>query len=213
VSQCVGRPSDILAEGRMGLTLAGCSTVASIESDAFDLPAYDQGTEGPDRKIDFSIGLRLSDQNKMDLFRSTSAVNPTLHAPTRFVPTTVHIETKLTGEGMREAQSQLLHWLPRHIAKLRELLALAGQPEYTPIPVPPILVVQGHDWKCLYYEDQVTKARLLSRKGCTIGSTGSVVDACAVVAALQHLMDWSQNEYRPWFEEMILRPLVTKAQL
>jgi hypothetical protein len=188
-------------------------TVASIESDAFDLPAYGQGTEGPDRKIDFSIGLRLSDQHKSDLFRSTSAVNPTLHAPTRFVPTTVHIETKLTGEGMREAQSQLLHWLPRHIAKLREMLALAGQPENTPIPVLPVLVVQGHDWKCLYYEDQVTKARLLSRKGCTVGSTGSVVDAYAVVAALQYLMEWSQNEYRPWFEEMILQPLLAKAKL
>jgi hypothetical protein len=213
MSQCVGLLSHDFLEGWLELTLANCSTVASIESDAFDIPAYDQGTEGPDRKIDFSIGLLLSDQDKMDLFRSRSAVNPTLHAPTRFVPTTVHIETKLTGEGMREAQSQLLHWLPRHIAKLRELLALAGQPENTPIPVLPFLVVQGHDWKCLYYEDQVTKARLLSRKGCTVGSTGSAVDAYAVVAALQYLMHWSQNEYRPWFSEKILEPLLAKAQL
>jgi hypothetical protein len=114
---------------------------------------------------------------------------------------------------MREAQSQLLHWLPRHIAKLRELLARAGKPENTPIPVLPVLVVQGHEWKCLYYEDQSTKARLLSRTGCTIGSTGTVVGAYAVVAALQYLMDWSEQEYRPWFMENILQPLLAKAQL
>jgi len=217
-----GRSSDVTMcrssvqyplRGMAGADFGGRSTVAWIQSDAFDLPEYGQGTEGPDRKIDFSIGLRLSDQNEKDLFRSTSAVNPTLHEPTRFVPTTVHIETKLTGEGMREAQSQLLHWLPRHIAKLRELLARAGKPENTPIPVLPVLVVQGHEWKCLYYEDQSTKARLLSRTGYTIGSTGTIVGAYAVVAALQYLMDWSEQEYRPWFKENILQPLLAKAQV
>jgi hypothetical protein len=83
MSQCVGLLSHDFLEGWLELTLANCSTVASIESDAFDIPAYDQGTEGPDRKIDFSIGLLLSDQDKMDLFRSRSAVNPTLHSAHR----------------------------------------------------------------------------------------------------------------------------------
>jgi hypothetical protein len=145
----------------------------------------------------------------MGLFRSTSSANPTLHAPTRFVPTAVHIETKLTGEGMREAQSQLFSWLKRHVAKLRELLALAGHPGDSLIPALPIIIVQGHDWKCLFFEDRLSDARV--HTSYSVGSTMNEVGAYAVVAALQYLMDWGQNEYRPWFEKMILRPLLAKA--
>jgi hypothetical protein len=190
-------------------TVGDGSTTASIQSDAFDLPEFDQGTEGPNSRIDFSIDLRLSDQDERGLFRWTSAANPTLHAPTRFGPTTVHIETTLSGECMREAQSQLFSWLTRHVAKLRELLALSGHPSDTPIPVLPILIVQGHDWNCLFFEDRLTHARV--HRSYYVGSTGNVVGAHAVVVALQYLMEWSQNEYRPWFDKMILQPLLAKA--
>lgn len=52
-------------------------------------------------------------------------------------------------------------------------------------------------------------ARLHS--GYSIGSTKNVVDAQAVVAALQSLTEWIQNEHRPWFDEMNLQPLLAKA--
>lgn len=136
-------------------------------------------------------------------------MNPTLYEPVRFAPTALHVETKLTGEGWRAAQSQLSLWVTRHVAKLRELLGLAGQPATTPIPVLPALVVQGHDWTCLFFEDHSDGARLYS--GYSVGSTKNVVDAQAVIAALQFLMDWIQTEYRPWFDEMILQPLLAKT--
>ena len=110
---------------------------------------------------------------------------------------------------MREAQSQLFSWLARHVAKLRELLTLAGHPSDTHIPVFPLLIVQGHDWKCLFFEDRLSDARV--HTSYSVGSTMNEIGAYAVVAALQYLMDWSQNEYRPWFEKMILQPLLTKA--
>lgn len=47
--------------------------------------------------------------------------------------------------------------------------------------------------------------------GCSILSSRSVVDVQVVVAALQFLMDWIQTEYRPWFDEMILQPLLAKT--
>jgi hypothetical protein len=190
------------------LTVAD-STAASIESDAFSLADYRQDSAEPNSRIDFSIGLRLSHEERRSLSRCTNAVNPTLYEPVRFAPTAVHIETKLTGEGWRAAQSQLSLWVIRHVAKLRELLALAGQPDTAPIPVLPALVVQGHDWTCLFFEDHVDGARLLS--GYSIGSSKNVIDAQAVVAALQYLMEWTQTEYRPWFNDMILQPLLAKA--
>jgi hypothetical protein len=45
----------------------------------------------------------------------------------------------------------------------------------------------------------------------SVGSTKNQVDAQAVIAALQSLMDWIQTEYRPWFDEMILQPLLAKV--
>jgi hypothetical protein len=185
------------------------STAASIDSDAFSIADNRRNSEETNSRIDFSVGLRLSHENKRALSRCTNAVNPTLYEPVRYAPTAVHIETKLTGEGWRAAQSQLSLWIIRHVAKLRELLALAGQPDTTPIPVLPALVVQGHDWTCLFFEDHVDGARLLS--GYSIGSSKNVVDAQAVVTALQYLMEWVQTEYRPWFNGMILQPLLAKA--
>jgi hypothetical protein len=185
------------------------STAASIDSDAFSLADYRWDSEEPNSRIDFSIGLRLPQEKKTHLSRCTNAVNPTLYQPIRFAPTAVHIETKLTGEGWRAAQSQLSLWVTRHIAKLRELLALAGQPGRISIPVLPVLVVQGHDWTCLFFEDRFDGARLLS--GYSIGSTKNLVDAQAVIAALQFLMDWIHTEYRPWFDEMILQPLLART--
>jgi hypothetical protein len=41
-------------------------------------------------------------------------------------------------------------WVIRHVAKLRELLTLAGQPDTAPIPDLPALVVQGYDWTSLF---------------------------------------------------------------
>ncbi|KAL1581827.1 hypothetical protein WHR41_09560 [Cladosporium halotolerans] len=184
-------------------------TAASIDLDAFSLADYHQDFTEPNSRIDFSIGLRLSQAKKRHLSRCTNAVNPTLYEPVRFAPTALHVETKLTGEGWRAAQSQLSLWVTRHVAKLRELLGLAGQPATTPIPVLPALVVQGHDWTCLFFEDHSDGARLYS--GYSVGSTKNVVDAQAVIAALQFLMDWIQTEYRPWFDEMILQPLLAKT--
>jgi hypothetical protein len=69
--------------------------------------------------------------------------------------------------------------------------------------------VQGHDWTCLFFEDHVDGARLLS--GYSIGSSKNVIDAQAVITALQYLMEWTQTEYRPWFNDMILQPLLAKA--
>jgi hypothetical protein len=86
-------------------------------------------------------------------------------------------------------------WVIRHVAKLRELLTLAGQPDTAPIPDLPALVVQGYDWTSLFFEDHVDGARLLS--GYCIGSSKNVIDAQAVVAALQYLMECTQTEYRP----------------
>lgn len=204
--QRVGLISITVGEGKL---MVGCSTAASIDLDAFSLTDCRQDSEEPNSRIDFSIGLRLSQEKKRHLSRCTSAVNPTLYEPVIFAPAAVHVETKLTGEGWRAAQSQLSLWITRHIAKLRQLLNLAGQPAATSIPVLPALVVQGHDWTCLLFEDHFDGARLHS--GYSIGSTKNVVDAQAVVAALQFLMNWIQTEYRPWFDEMILQPLLAKA--
>ncbi|WPH01242.1 Hypothetical protein R9X50_00407900 [Acrodontium crateriforme] len=181
-------------------------TTASIEAGAFSLPQYRQGLEELGSRIDFSIGIRLADDIKRRLSRCISSLNPTLYEPTRWSPTAIHIETKLTGEGWRAAQSQLSLWVTQHVAKLRELLALADQPEGIPLPVLPVLVGQGHDWTVLFFEDHVDGARLYS--GFSIGSSKNEVDAEAVCAGFHFLMDWAQTEYRLWFEKMILHPLL-----
>lgn len=113
---------------------------------------------------------------------------------------------QLTGEGLRAAQSQLSLWVTQHVAKLRERLALAGQPETIPIPVLPVLVGQGHDCTCLFFKDLGDGARLLS--SLPLGSAKNKVDAQAVLFGLHLLMEWAETEYWPWFEQQILQPLL-----
>jgi hypothetical protein len=90
-----------------------------LEEEAVVNDENGRDAEEPNSRIDFSIGLRLSCETKGGLSRCTNAVNPTLYEPVRFAPTAVHIETKLTGEGWRAAQSRLSLWVIRHVAKLR----------------------------------------------------------------------------------------------
>ena len=184
----------------------GRSTTASIDADAFSLPDFYRGSEEPSSKVDFSIGLRLSPEIQRRLSRRIAAVNPTLYEPVRLSPIAVHIETKLTGGFWRAARSQLSIGVTQHVAKLRELLALAGQPDRVQLPILPLLVSQGHDWICLLFEDQGDGAQLHS--SFPIGSSEKVLDAHAAVAGMHFLMDWAQTDYREWFEEVILQPLL-----
>ena len=116
------------------------TTTASIDADAFSFPGFYYGSEESSSKVDFSIGLRLSPEIQRRLFHRITAVNPTLYEPVRLSPIAVYVETKLTGEDWRAARSQVSIWVTKYVAKLRALLAPAGQPDRLQLPILPFLV-------------------------------------------------------------------------
>ena len=122
-------------------TLGGHSTSAWTDPGAFTLTEYRLDLAERNSRVEFTMSLRLSTGDQNYLSTWTDVLNPTLYEPVRFAPTVVHIETKLSGEGGRHAQLQLSLWMSQHVAKLRELLALAAKPDNTTIAVLPVLVV------------------------------------------------------------------------
>lgn len=109
-------------------------------------------TRGPSRKVDFCMLIELQGpaadairaiQYQDQLF--SQSLNHTDYQPLRRRPVALSIETKAPGEGINDAQSQLLVWLE---AQWRVLERLSNRAE-PPLPLPeflPGVIVEGHQW-------------------------------------------------------------------
>ena len=161
------------------------------------------------KRVDFCIALDLHDYDQLGqrLYQGgVRHLNQTDYGPVRYNPIALSIETKLTGEGGAAALIQLSTWASAQIMQLRKFIRRAGSDVNTTIPPLPLLIIQGHTWSLYYLEHDY------ERNGATLwscgqfGSTETLLGAYQVTAALQVLMYWAAEVYRPWFEERILWP-------
>lgn len=73
------------------------------------------------------------------------SINHTTYGPLRQKPIAFPIETKLTGEGLTSAKTQLLVWMEGHW-NLLNYLASRRKTKPELLQFLPGIIVQGHDW-------------------------------------------------------------------
>src|SRR5580700_3061459 len=77
----------------------------------------------------------------------SSSINHTAADYIRFTPIAISIETKRAAIDEDSANIQLGLWVCAHFARLRQLTSGAVS-----LPVLPLLIVQGHQWKMMIAE-------------------------------------------------------------
>ncbi|GJC90455.1 hypothetical protein ColLi_13293 [Colletotrichum liriopes] len=170
-------------------------------------------TRGPSRKVDFCMliepqGLAADAiraiQYQDQLF--SQSLNHTDYQPLRRRPVALSIETKAPGEGINDAQSQLLVWLE---AQWRVLERLSNRAE-PPLPLPeflPGVIVEGHQWYFVASTRSKTETILWMKQ--LIGTTEEAIGIYSVVCTLQYLAHWIRAVYWPAFQRLLSLPPLT----
>ena len=73
----------------------------------------------------------------------------------------------------------------------------------TPLPVLPLLIVQGHQWKLMIAESMNVRHVIILRD-ISIGDTGSLVGISKLIASLRRLAVWVGCDYRKFLEDEVL---------
>ena len=153
------------------------------------------------KMIDFAFFVQpddaLVDRIRSKLIRTGMTSTNFLDAGyIRFEPIGAIVETKRGAICEDEAMTQLCMCACAHFARLRQL---AGNVD---MPVLPLVRVQGPAWIFLLAVPQAE--RVVIFQDLPIGSTGSVLEAYAVIAAVRRLAQWTDEVFRPWFERACL---------
>ena len=155
---------------------------------------------------------------------ATSSINCTSAEWIRFNPIAISIETKRAAILQDEAHLQLGIWTAAHFAKLRQLMQHSRRLESKDLPILPVILVQGHDWKMMFARYLITgseahleilgsllrylitgsEAHLEILGSLLLSDTGSLGGVYCVLGAIGRLAKWVDERYHPWFEETIL---------
>ena len=74
------------------------------------------------------------------------SINHTDHTPLRKRPICAHIETKLSGQDLQNALTQLDVWFRTNFARLGELAVKSDAGLVTAMPPLLGIIIQGHEW-------------------------------------------------------------------
>lgn len=150
-------------------------------------------------KVDFAISLRQSDHTRESLQFLDTGWNPSNDKTLIHSPLAVLIETKKKGGSSTDARYQVTIWASAVFNRRVQLLQAAGHENAEMIPLP-LLIVEGSSWELwIAVWDRV--------KGLTVWHCGDVGRANSwqgiyqIVATLQFLMRWTEEDFRPWFEK------------
>ncbi|OHX00749.1 hypothetical protein CSPAE12_00521 [Colletotrichum incanum] len=166
-------------------------------------------TDAVSRKVDFCAFIRpdalsaiaiqtIRDQDAL----ASISINHTDFAPLRARPIALSIETKIHGEGMNNAEAQLVTW---HAAQWRLLDRLVGRAD-PKMPLPeflPGIIIQGHEWLFVASTKRGDQVTLWTSQH--IGSTAKATGVYQIVCVLQYLKRWIEDTYWPWFRQAVLR--------
>lgn len=137
---------------------------------------------------------------QQDTKAGQDSINCTSAEYVQFNPIAVAIETK-RDVSSGDPYLQLGIWMTAHFLKLRQLVS----PKVSLLSMP-VLRVDGHRWYLLFatLKTWQTGDQLLLIGDVAIGSTESVAEIYATIAALQRIATWVHNDYRTWFEKNVL---------
>ena len=116
----------------------------------------------------------------------------------RFVLIGLSMETKCAAIDEDKADMQVATWIRAHYAKLKQLT-----PPATLMPVLPIVVAQGHDWKFMLAE-MASPDHVVIHRELSLGATNSMLGIYQLLAAVRRLAKWVHDDYQAWFIKEVL---------
>jgi hypothetical protein len=149
------------------------------------------------------------------------SINATATEHVRFEPIAVSFETKRAAIDEDDAHVQLGMWAAAHFARLRQLVCArngGASVEEVRLPILPLVIIQGHDWKMMVAEavrDQNGGGKgaeaevggynkVVILRDLRLGSTDTVLGIYQLVQAVRVLAEWAGGDYRRWLESEVL---------
>jgi hypothetical protein len=132
------------------------------------------------------------------------SINHTNTEHIRFTPIAVSIETKRGAIDEDSANVQLSVWVSAHFARLRQLSQGKAK-----LPILPLVVIQGHDWKMMVAEAK-GDGRIIILRDLRLGATDTVLGIYQLISSVRRLARWVNEEYKPWLESHALSPVEVK---
>ena len=160
------------------------------------------------KMVDFALlidGSYSPFENKIITFlkhRGLSSINQSDHECVFVRPLAINIETKTSNGAEAQAHVQLQTWVTAHFQQLRRLA-----PQATSFRSLPVIVIQGHSWLVMFAEIKPPFDRINVWRELELGTTRSIEKIYHLVASLQRLVRWIEEDYKPWFERVVLEGL------
>ena len=165
--------------------------------------------QSQDKLVDHAI---VTDWNKRLRRRITHRLNEDAEPPRRqikstncisasyirFNPIAITIKTRPTADG-DSANLDLGTWA---IAHLRKLMRLTGNDKVADLPVLPVIFIDAHTWYLMLARLTNYKFDLFGRL--PLGDTWTLIGTYKMIASVQRLARWIEEEYRPWFDQNVI---------
>lgn len=187
-----------------------CDITTAKIHDVTLLPTVATGAKLQSKMVDYALVLEEPDDLYEGIISTLRAenrpsINHTMMEALRFSPIAVSIETKRGAVDEDTAHVQLGMWVSAHFARLRQLTDGNG---FTQLPVLPLVIVQGFEWKLMFAEAKAGT----EKKGqqtvifnyLRLGDTNSILGIYQVVEAIRRLARWVDEDYKPWFKSEVL---------
>ena len=154
--------------------------------------------------VDYAVVIRPSQEVERHIRSKLRAndsysINHTDADYIRFSPIALSIETKRAAIEEDKAHRQLGTWVSAHFARLRQLVQGDSSP-----PFLPLIMTQGDSWNFMMAVMASAKSIVIYRDQ-PLGHTRSLLGVYQLLAALQRLAKWIDEQYRLWFESRVLQ--------
>lgn len=161
--------------------------------------------------VDYSLVIELDLETEgglqdMMLAKAITSINQVESEYQCFIPIGVIIETKRAAIDEDNAEVQVCTWIKAQFAKLKQLA-----PNAADIPVLPIIIAQGHDWKFML-ADMAASDQVIIHRDVFLGATNTIIGIYQLLNVVRRLARWVYEDYEPWFMNEVLRPGPASAQ-
>ncbi|KAL8709031.1 MAG: hypothetical protein Q9220_006155 [cf. Caloplaca sp. 1 TL-2023] len=167
------------------------------------------GLASKSKLVDFAIMIRPQETSPLEYALEkkcesmpSRAINQTDASYIRNKPIAISIEVKRPAGNEDISLVELETWVTAHFNMLKVLLRSNQLLGKVDLPILPLIQIQGHMWNLWiaeYKETEETGKQIIIHKRISLGSTDKVVGIYQVIASVQRLAQWANEDYRSWW--------------
>lgn len=199
----IARPSPPLSSSPLSAQKYPTDDNIALSTSASIAPRF-KPRQAPSKMVDFCVHIMPDDAEKYAIdavrrMRPASSINHTDWGHLTSRPIVLSIETKLDGEDLTTAITQIATWQAAHWRSL--VFEKTSLPD---IDFLPGLVVQGHQWYFVATTRDPASGKAHIYLKMLVGSTDTIIGAYQALLCLKCLKDFATEEYWPAFKSYML---------